>query len=39
MARPERRVAELLTRLDLELPTRNRILGEVPAGTATPGPA
>ena len=29
VARPERRVAELLTRLDLELPTRNRILGEV----------
>ena len=34
VARPERRVAELLTRLDLELPTRNRILGEAPpAGT------
>lgn len=28
VARPERRVVELLTRLDLELPTRNRILGE-----------
>ncbi len=26
VARPERRVAELLTRLDLELPVRNRIL-------------
>jgi transposase len=34
VARPERRVAELLTRLDLELPARNRILGEVPAGVA-----
>jgi transposase len=29
VARPERRVAELLARLDLELPTRSRILGEV----------
>ena len=26
VARPERRVAELLARLDLELPTRNRVL-------------
>jgi len=34
VARPERRLAELFTRLDLELPTRNRILGEVPAGVA-----
>lgn len=34
VARPERRVAELLTRLDLELPRRNRILSEAPpAGT------
>ncbi len=39
VARPERRVAELLTRLDLELPARNRILGEMPAGAATTGPA
>ena len=29
VARPERRVAELLQRLELELPTRSRILGEV----------
>ena len=34
VALPERRVAELLTRFDLELPARNRILGEVPAGVA-----
>jgi hypothetical protein len=34
VARPERRVAELLTRLDLELPTRNRILSEAPAAAA-----
>lgn len=27
---PERRVAELLVRLDLELPKRNLILGETP---------
>lgn len=33
VARPERRVAELVTRLDL--PTRNRILGEVPAAIPT----
>lgn len=30
VARPERHVAELLTRLDLELPRRNRILGQAP---------
>jgi len=30
VARPERRVAELLQRLGLELPKRNRILGEAP---------
>jgi hypothetical protein len=30
VARPERHVAELLTRLDLELPARNRILGGAP---------
>jgi transposase len=30
VARPERRVAELLARLDLELPRRNRILRETP---------
>jgi transposase len=30
VARPERRVAELLTRLDLELPRRNRILDQQP---------
>lgn len=35
VARPERRVAELLTRLDLELPTRNRLLGEVSPSAAT----
>lgn len=34
VARPERRVAELLARLDLELPTRNRILSEIPAAAA-----
>ena len=34
VARPERRVAELLTRLDLELPRRNRILGEAPPAGA-----
>jgi Complex I intermediate-associated protein 30 (CIA30) len=39
VARPERPVAELLTRLDLELPTRNRILSEIPAAAATTGPA
>ncbi len=38
VARPDRRVAELLTRLDMELPTRNRIFGEMPAGAATTGP-
>jgi len=31
VARPERRVAELLTRLGLELPTRSRILEDLPA--------
>ena len=35
VARPERRVAELLVRLDLELPTRNRVL-PVPSPPATP---
>ena len=30
VARPERRVAELLTRLGLELPTRSRILEDFP---------
>jgi transposase len=34
VARPERRVAELLTRLELELPARNRILGEQPHAPA-----
>jgi len=31
VARPERRVAELLARLGLELPTRSRILEDFPA--------
>lgn len=39
VARPERRVAELLTRLDLELPARNRILGELPAAAGPSAPA
>lgn len=30
VARPDRRVAELLEHLDLELPRRNRVLGETP---------
>lgn len=30
VARPERRVAELLVRLGLDLPARNLILGEAP---------
>jgi hypothetical protein len=34
VARPERRVAELLVRLGLDLPTRNRILEDLPAGAA-----
>ena len=31
VARPERRVAELLVRLGLELPTRSRIVEDLPA--------
>ena len=34
VARPERRVAELLTRLGLELPTRSRILEDIPTPEA-----
>lgn len=34
VARPERRVAELLVRLGLELPTRSRILEDFPAAAA-----
>ena len=34
VARPERRVAELLVRLGLELPTRSRILEDLPAAPA-----
>jgi len=34
VARPERSVAELLTRLDLELPARNPIFPEKPPATA-----
>lgn len=37
VARPEKRVAELLTRLDLPLPVRNKILREAPL-PATEGP-
>lgn len=36
VARPERRVAELLSRLDLELPARNRLLPATPPPVATP---
>jgi hypothetical protein len=31
VARPERHVAELITRLDLQLPKGNQILGELAA--------
>ncbi len=31
VSRPERRVAELLTRLGLELPTRSRIMADIAA--------
>jgi transposase len=41
VARPERRVAELLARLDLELPSRNRVLPvpPPPPSPAAPSPA
>jgi hypothetical protein len=34
VARPERRVAELLVRLGLDLPTRSRIIEDLPAPAA-----
>jgi hypothetical protein len=34
VARPARRVAELLVRLGLDLPTRSRIVEDLPAATA-----
>ena len=34
VARPERRVAELLVRLGLDLPTRSRMVEDLPAATA-----
>jgi len=39
VARPDRHVAELLTRLRLELPRRKRILPACPRPTAQPGAA
>jgi len=39
VARPDRHVAELLTRLGLELPARNRILPACPQPATEPGTA